>query len=174
MRFAAKHCDQLVVAGNTIEKVAQVDERLAPLLVERDRVGAVAATPFTITIVRENEGEAEEEYERLQKSLNVEAAIELAADILGGIESLKALYGDTGFEEAARAWGSGQGILKLLGTADQVTEQLIELKQRTSTSNVLINFPLWNPQEVRSFRVVLEQLRDAHLWSRPEERAFSW
>jgi FMNH2-dependent dimethyl sulfone monooxygenase len=174
MAFAAAHCDQLVVAGNSIEKIQTVDERLATVLRDSGRTAPLSTTPFTITIVREGEGEADEEYERLTKSLNTEATMELAADILGDIESIKSMFAGQGAAEAARAWGSGQGILKLFGTSEQVAEQLIALKAETSTTNVLINFPLWNPGEVQGFRTVLDHLRDAGVWVPPSERNYSW
>ncbi len=176
MAFAAQHCDQLVVAGNSVEKIQAVDSRLEQVLVDSapHRTSPLSTTPFTITIVRENEGEAEEEYERLTRSLNVDATMELAADILGDIESIKSMFAGQGAAEAARAWGSGQGILKLFGTSEQVAQQLIDLKAETSTSTVLINFPLWNPEEVTGFRGVLNHLRDAGVWVPPSERNYSW
>lgn len=174
MAFAAEHCDQLVVAGNTIDKIQSVDRRLDDLLGAAPTRREVTTAPFAIVIVREGEGEAEAEYERLTETLNVEATQELAADILGGIESIKEAFAGQDPREAAKAWGSGRGILKLLGTAEQVTEQLVELKKETATQNLLVNFPLWNPGEVRSFRSVLDHCRDAGIWLPPSERSFSW
>ncbi|MBM9467775.1 LLM class flavin-dependent oxidoreductase [Nakamurella leprariae] len=174
LAFAAEHCDQLVVAGNTVEKIQSVDDRLDKILAAQGRAGEVTTAPFTITIVREGQGQAEEEYERLVQSLDVEATMELAADILGGVESIRSLFTEQGHAEAARAWGSGQGILKLFGTAEQVAQQLVTLKAETTTANVLINFPLWNPQEVLGFRSVLDHLRDAGVWVPPAERSYSW
>ncbi|MGV9868148.1 LLM class flavin-dependent oxidoreductase [Rhodococcus koreensis] len=171
--FAARNCDQLVVAGNTGEKIQAAGERLETALAAEGRVGEVGTAPFTITIVREGDGEAEEEYERLAGSLNLEATTELAADILGGVESIRSIIAEQG-PEAARAWGSGRGILKLMGTSEQVAEQLIRLKAETTTSNVLVNFPLWNPDEVRGFGKVLDHLREAGVWTPPSTRDFSW
>ncbi|GAA4840420.1 LLM class flavin-dependent oxidoreductase [Actinomycetospora corticicola] len=174
MAFAAEHCDQLVVAGNTVEKIQAVDRRLEDLLEARTPARSVSTAPFSIVIVREGDGEAEEEYERLTETLNVEATKELAADILGGVESIRNAFAGQDPQEAAKAWGSGRGILKFLGTAEQVTEQLVELKKETSTQNLLVNFPLWNPGEVRSFRSVLDHCRDAGIWLPPSERSHSW
>ncbi|WP_236787617.1 LLM class flavin-dependent oxidoreductase [Amycolatopsis sp. GM8] len=172
MAFAANHCDQLVVAGNTVEKIRAVDDRLENLLAASGRT--VTTAPFAIAIVRDGEGEAEEEYERLTRTLNVHATMELAADILGGVESIKEALAGEEPQEAAKAWGSGRGILKLFGDAEQVAGQLVELKKQTSTANILINFPLWNPGEVRRFRSVLDHCRDAGIWVPPSERSFSW
>lgn len=174
MRFAAEYCDQLVVAGNSIEKVQQTGQRVEDVLSQTDRDSPLGTTPFTIVIVRDGEGEAEETYERLVRSLNEEATVELAADVLGGIDSVRALFAEQGRAAAARAWGSGQGILKLLGTSKQVAQQLIDLKANTSTTNVLLNFPLWNPLEIKSFAPVMDHLREAGIWSPPSERDYSW
>jgi FMNH2-dependent dimethyl sulfone monooxygenase len=164
----------LVVAGNSVEKVHETEQRAVPISEAVGRTEPLGVSPFAIAIVRENEGEAEEEYERLCQSLNYDATVELTADILGDIQSIEALFEGMTRDEAARAWGSGRGILKFLGTADQVAEQLIEMKRRTATSNLLINFPLWNPREVLDFRGVLNRLHDAGVWSPPETRGYSW
>ncbi|YCN57657.1 LLM class flavin-dependent oxidoreductase [Rhodococcus erythropolis] len=174
MNFAAQHCDQLVIAGNTTEKIRDTNLKLNKVLSEQGRMETLGTTPFAIAVVRENEGEAEEEYARLVESLNHEATIELAADIMGGIESVRAMFEKQGPDLAARAWGSGEGILKLMGTAEQVAQQLIDLKSRTTIANALINFPLWSPAEVRNFAPVLDHLREAGVWSPPSTRDHSW
>lgn len=174
MAFAAEHCDMLVVAGNSIEKVKETEQRVVPIAEAVGRVEPLGVSPFAIVIVRENEGEAEEEYERLCGTLNYDATVELTADILGDIKSIEELFEGMSREEAARAWGSGRGILKFLGTADQVAEQLVALKRETDTTNLLVNFPLWNPREVLDFRGVLNRLHDAGVWSPPEDRDHSW
>ena len=48
------------------------------------------------------------------------------------------------------------------------------MKRNTGATNVLINFPLWSPEELRGFRPVLELLREAGVWSPPETRDHSW
>ena len=174
MAFAAECSDQLVVAGNTIDKIRAVDDRLDALLEARVPHRTVTTAPFAIVIVRDGDGEAAEEYERLTESLNVESTMELAADILGGVESIKQAFAGQDPKEAAKAWGSGRGILKLLGTADQVTEQLVALKRGTSTQNLLVNFPLWSPAEVRSFGAILDRCREAGIWLPPSKRDYSW
>jgi len=174
MAFAAQHCDMLVVAGNSIEKVRETEQRVAPIAESVGRAEPLGVSPFSIVIVRDNEGEAEEEYERLCGSLNYDATVELTADILGDIKSIEDLFKGMTREEAARSWGSGRGILKFLGTADQVAEQLLALKRETQTTNLLVNFPLWSPREVLDFRPVLNRLQDAGVWSPPEDRDYSW
>ena len=174
MTFAAQHCDLLVVAGNDVAKVRQTEEKAEVIAETIGRPSPLGVSPFAIAIVRDNEGEAEEEYERLCQTLNYDATAELTADILGDIKSIESLFDGMTRNEAARAWGSGRGILKFLGTADQVAEQLIELKRDTVTSTILLNFPLWSPREVLDFRPVLDRLRDAGVWSPPETRDYSW
>jgi FMNH2-dependent dimethyl sulfone monooxygenase len=174
MTFAAQHCDMLVVAGNEVAKVRETEQKAESIAQSIGRTNPLAVSPFAIAIVRENEGEAEEEYERLCRSLNYEATVELTADILGDIKSIEALFEGMTREQAAHAWGSGRGILKFMGTADQVAEQLIAMKRETATTNILINFPLWSPREVLDFRPVLDRLREAGIWSPPEVRDYSW
>jgi dimethylsulfone monooxygenase len=174
VRFASTYADLLVAAGNTVEKLQEVDARLDGLLQQNGRVGQVATSPFTITIVRDGDGEAEEEYERLTRSVNYEATYELTADIMPGVESVRALFANMTHEEAGLAWGAGRGILKFLGTTEQVAQQILDLKSQTQISNVLVNFPLWNVPEVLSFRKVLDLLREAGVWTPPAERDYAW
>jgi FMNH2-dependent dimethyl sulfone monooxygenase len=61
-----------------------------------------------------------------------------------------------------------------MGTAEQVAQQIIDLKRDTLTTNILVNFPLWNVPEVLSFRKVLDLLREAGLWTPPSEREYAW
>jgi len=172
--FASRYCDMLVVAGNTTEKIQETDARLTTLLEANGRSGQVGTSPFTIAIVRDGEGEAEEEYERLTRSVNYDATYELTADIMPGVESVRALFAGMTHEEAGLAWGAGRGILKFMGTAEQVAQQIIDLKRDTLTTNILVNFPLWNVPEVLSFRKVLDLLREAGLWTPPSEREYAW
>lgn len=171
-QFAAEHCDQLVTLANTEELVRVVDDRLAALTSENKR--QVGTCPFSLALIREGEGEAEEEFANLLKSLNVDATREISADVLGSIESSRSMYEAMGAEEATIAFGGAGSVLKLIGTPEKVAENLISLKENTASSNVLINFPLWSPDELRTFSAVLPYLREAGIWSPPDQRDFSW
>jgi FMNH2-dependent dimethyl sulfone monooxygenase len=170
--FAAEWCDALVTLARTEEDVRTLDDRLQGLL----RVTGRSATswPFAICIVREGAGEAREEYEYLLRSLNAEAAWEIAADILGSIETAQAMFDRLGRDEAVRAIGSGSAQLQLIGTPDEVAQQLISLKQNTGAGGVLINFPLWSPRELQGFAGVLRRLEDAGVRTPPASRDYSW
>ena len=172
--FAADYCDLLVIAGDTAEKIQTTTGKLRSLLDDKNAGRQVGTSPFAIVIVRDGDGEAEEEYERLTKSVNYEATAELTADILPGVASVKSLFAGMTHEEAGLAWGSGRGILKFMGNAEQVAAQLVEMKQKTSASNLLVNFPLWNVGEVLGFRTVLNHLREAGIWTPPAERGYAW
>lgn len=169
--FAAKYCDQLVTLGTGEDQLRRLDAQLAELT-GGERY--VAPTPFSMAIVRDGDGEAEEIYDRLLQSLNKEATFEIASDVLGGIHTAKEMYEQMGEQEAMMAFGSGKGVLQLIGTPEQVAETLISAKRSTGATNVLINFPLWSPEELRGFRPVLELLREAGVWSPPETRGYSW
>ena len=134
----------------------------------------MAVTPFAIALVREGDGEAEEEYAHLLESLNPEAAREIAGDILGSIETAWAMFDKLGEDKAVRALGSGEAMLQLVGTPEQVAERLIRLTRDSGTRNILINFPLWSPAELRGFSAVLDLLAEAGVWSRPEPNSLPW
>jgi FMNH2-dependent dimethyl sulfone monooxygenase len=106
--------------------------------------------------------------------LNAEAAWEIAADILGSIETAQAMFDRLGRDEAVRAIGSGSAQLQLIGTPDEVAQQLISLKQNTGAGGVLINFPLWSPRELHGFAGVLRRLEDAGVRTPPASRDYSW
>ncbi|MGY3555003.1 LLM class flavin-dependent oxidoreductase [Williamsia sp. R60] len=170
--FASQYCDQLVAMGNTPELVAQIGERLTGLSSQTQR--SVGLCPFSMALIRDGNGEAEEVFDGLLKSLNVEATAEIAADVLGSIESSRAMYEKMGPEEATKAFGGAGSMLKFIGTPESVAEQLISLKSTTGATNLLINFPLWSPDELKSFSPVLDILREAGIWSPPEQRNHSW
>jgi FMNH2-dependent dimethyl sulfone monooxygenase len=171
VEFAARYCDQLVTLAIQEEKLQALDAQLAELTGGRR---TVAPTPFSMAIIREGDGEAEEEHARLLESLNRAATFEIAGDVLGSIETARAMFDKMGEEQAALAFGSGGSVLQLIGTPEQVAEKLLSVKRNTGSTNVLINFPLWSDDELRSFRPVLEILREAGVWSPPSERDFSW
>lgn len=134
----------------------------------------MSTCPFSLALVREGEGQAEEEFAGLLETLNVQATQEISADVLGSIESSRSMYEAMGEEEATVAFGGGGSMLKLIGTPEQVAERLISLKANTAATNLLVNFPLWSPAELRSFAPVLPLLREAGIWSPPAERDYSW
>ena len=171
-QFAADWCDGLVTIAKDGAGLREVDNRLQALTAVNHR--DVGTWPFCIALVRDGEGEAEEEFARLQDSLNVDAARELAADVLGSVQTAQKMFEDMGTEQAVRAFGSGGAMIQLVGTPEQVATKLIDLKHNANASSVLINFPLWSPEELRGFGRVLPYLREAGVWSPPQDRDWSW
>jgi FMNH2-dependent dimethyl sulfone monooxygenase len=171
-QFAADWCDALVTLAKDDDGLRAVDNRLRALTAVNHRT--VGTWPFCVTLIRDGEGQAEEEFEQLLESLNAEAARELAADILGSIQTAAAMFEKMGEEQAIRAFGSGGAEVQLIGTPEQVAAKLISLKQNANASGALLNFPLWSPQEIRGFAHVLPYLREAGIWTPPRERGWSW
>lgn len=158
--------------GNTTDLVAETGQRLQALAGDAGR--PVGLCPFSMALIREGDGEAEELFAQLLTTLNVEATAEIAADVLGSIESSRAMYEKMGAEEATKAFGGAGSMLKFIGTPDKVAAELIAMKRETGATNLLINFPLWSPEELKSFSPVLEILREEGLWSPPQDRDYSW
>lgn len=172
MGFASQYCDELIMLARTEAEVNTVSDKFSLMTAQTQR--HVGVSPFGLAIVREGEGEAEEVYNNLLESLNPEATMEIAGDILGSIESAKELFAGVDADKVTRQFGGGGHVMQLLGTSEQVAEKLISLKKNTDASTLLINFPLWSPEELRSFQPVLKHLRDAGVWSPPETRDYSW
>ena len=170
--FAADWCDALVTLGKTNEDMLATKGRLEEHIARNGR--HVGTWPFSIVLIRDGDGEAEEEFEHLLESLNPEAAEELAADILGSIQTAEAMFEKMGREQAVREFGSGGAEIKLIGTPEQVAERIISLKRDAGANGVLLNFPLWSPEEISSFSKVFPILREAGVWIPPEERDWSW
>ncbi len=174
LNYAAKHADLLVLAGNTDQIFLDAKSELDRLGKEHGRTDKVGISPWAVSIIRDNEGEAEEEYERLASTVNEAAAIELAADILGNIDSVKKMFDKMGKDEAIRLLGAATVNIHLMGTPDQVAEKIIALKGSSEMDSLLISFPLWSPQELARFTPVLQRLQDAGIWTPPEKRNYSW
>jgi FMNH2-dependent dimethyl sulfone monooxygenase len=170
--FASQYCDQLVAMVNTPELLSQTGARLGEFAEQAGR--SVDLCPFSMAIVREGDGEAEEVFEGLLTTLNVDATAEIAADVLGSIESSRAMYEKMGPDEATRAFGGAGSMLKFIGTPEKVAAELISLKSTTGAANLLVNFPLWSPEELKSFSPVLDILREEGIWSPPSDRDYSW
>jgi dimethylsulfone monooxygenase len=171
-QFAADWCDALVTLAKDDDGLRAVDDRLRALTAVNKRT--VGTWPFCVTLIRDGDGQAEEEFGQLLESLNAQAARELAADILGSIQTATAMFEKMGEEQAIRAFGSGGAEVQLIGTPEQVAAKLISLKQNADASGVLLNFPLWSPAELRGFARVLSYLREAGIWTPPQERGWSW
>lgn len=169
MQFAADWCDALVTIAKDDDGLRAQGDRLNALTAGNGR--DVGTWPFCVTLIRDGEGEAEEEFDTLLKSLNVEASRELAADILGSVQTAQKMFEDLGPEQAVLAVASGLNTIKLVGTPEQVAAKLISLKTNAAASGVLLNFPLWSPQEIRGFSRVLPYLREAGIWAPAAELA---
>lgn len=170
--FAADYCDELVTLAKDDDALRGVGDRLTGLTAANGR--DVSVTPFAIALVRDGEGEAEEEYARLIESLNHEAAWEIAGDILGSIESARAMFDKLGEDKAVRALGSGEAMLQLVGTPAQVADRLVRVAGDVDVRNILINFPLWSPAELQGFRTVLDLLDEAGVRSHPQPGDRPW
>lgn len=170
--FAADWCDELVTLAKDDDALRAVESRLDGLTAANGR--DVSVTPFAIALVRDGDGEAEEEYSRLLESLNHDAAWEIAGDILGSIESARAMFDKLGEDKAVRALGSGEAMLQLVGTPEQVAERILRVTEQIDVRNVLVNFPLWSPAELRRFGKVLDLLADAGVWSHPQPGDHPW
>src|SRR5260370_42636575 len=138
-QFAADWCDALVTLAKDDDGLRAVDGRLRALTAANHR--DVGTWPFCVTLIRDGDGQAEEEFEQLLKSLNAVAARELAADILGSIQTAKAMFEEMGEEHAIRAFGSGGAVVQLIGTPEQGAARLISLRQRAKPSGLLVTLP---------------------------------
>lgn len=170
--FAARYADMLLTMAQNEERVREVDERIKALTASEGR--SVSTAAFCVSLVREGAGEAEEEWDRLTRSINMAATKELATDILGGVESMQGMFAEMGEDEATRAFGSAGSTIRLVGTAEEVAEKLISLKTNTDATGAFINFPLWSPAELQRFAPVLPHLVEAGVWQPPETRQHSW
>lgn len=174
MAFAAHHCDALMTSAPTIEHAAQTREKLNSLLADAGRSRDDMSLLVTgKCLIRDTQEEAEAEWARIEEAINIEVCVEQMQTMYSGDAAMPARLSDLGMQEKARRMGSGEWFNPLIGTAEYVANQIIALHQ-VGVGGVVLQFLLWSPDEVARFGSVLPFLEDAGVWTRPENRDWSW
>jgi len=173
--LSARYCDYQVILARAADDVIKAAQRLASLAGGYGRdPRAARVVPFALAMVRDGDGEAEEEYARCLATLDEESVLGIAGDIYGSVESAREMFNSVGQDEAMRRIGGGQAMLPLIGRPADVAETLITLHRETDAAAVLVEFVPWGPARVRDFAKVFDALREAGVWDPPAQHEWSW
>ena len=155
--FAVEHCDYLFAS---ITKPGDMEEIKVDLAAKAAALNK-AAPPvllFATLHIREEPGQARREWDEMQASLSPEAQKVWTSQLA------KATHGGK----------LERDYPVLLGTPEEVAQQVTELRAQTGISGFVFRMPLWAPEEAERLGHVLQALRRAGQWTPPETRDFSW
>lgn len=173
--FIAEHADYAFFAvTEDLDAVKQTVDDLSARAeaAGRDPLSVSAAGSIGIVLGRTHE-EAQEKYRAIVDSVDMEAARGWARGFLGGSQTYQKTFG-TDLDAAARKIGVAAGSTVLVGTAEEVAEQLIDIHRSTGLRGYMLLTLNWNPEEVALIGDVFPHLQRAGVWTPPAERGWSW
>ncbi|MEU4173126.1 LLM class flavin-dependent oxidoreductase [Streptomyces sp. NPDC026665] len=124
-------------------------------------------------VVGKSSAEATEKFEWIKDSLDMDAARGWARGFLAGSQTYQANF-DSELDEAARKIGIAAGSRVLVGSAEDIAEQLIEIHKVTGLRGFMLVNLLWAPSEVAQLAGVFPILERAGVWESPASRGWSW
>jgi alkanesulfonate monooxygenase SsuD/methylene tetrahydromethanopterin reductase-like flavin-dependent oxidoreductase (luciferase family) len=125
-------------------------------------------------IVGDSRAEAEDTYAWVQDNLDLPAARGWARGFFGGSQTYQKNFSDQEFDAAARKIGIAAGSRMLVGTGEDVAEQLIEIHRATGLRGFMLITMFWAPEEIARLGAIFPYLEKAGVWTRPEQREWSW
>lgn len=152
---------------------ATVDDLTARTVAAGRNPLAVSGAGSVGMIVGRTSAEAQEKRERIEASVDMDAARGWAKGFLGGSQTYQKTFG-TDLDAAARKIGIAAGSTVFSGTPAEIAEQLIEVRRATGLRGYMILTLDWNPEEVALLGGVLPHLERAGVWIPPEKRQWSW
>jgi dimethylsulfone monooxygenase len=150
--FSIRNCDYIFAPPERFEDVPQIKKDIA----ERSASLDVARVPEMLVLgdllIREAPGQAQEIYYNMSASVDPEA---------------KKIWSQT-----MAKFGTWNG--EILGTAREVAEQILSLREQYDLNGLLFRLMFWDASEVRYLRPMFDLLREAGVWVPPTERGHSW
>lgn len=156
--LAGAQCDYLFAGPSTFDDVGEITRDLARISAEAGR----AETPKTLVLadilIRDERARAEDDYEVLISSTDA-----------GAQKVVEAQYVRVAHH------GKRPGVIPaLVGTADDVAEQILAVHRQGDVTGLLIRLLLWNVDEAARLEPMFARLREAGAWRPPETRGYSW
>ena len=156
--FAVAHCDYLFAGPSDFEDgpgiVADVGEKAA-------RAGRAEPPKVLILadiFVRDEPGAARREYD----------------DLLGAVDEGSYRIMEKQFARVAHN-GKKPGVSPyVVGTVEEVVEQIVAICELGQAEGMLFRMPLWHLAEAERLKAVFARLSETSVWSPPESRKFSW
>lgn len=175
-QLIATECDYgFFTLVDDLDKVRGPVENIARLAVEAGRDPKEVNLIGTVAVVMgESRAAAEEHFAQLRDSIDMDAARAWASNFLGRSQTYRDTHGDAELDAAARSVGVASGAKVLLGTPDDVAEQILAIHRETGLRGYQITPLTWSEKEVLQYGEVFDVLERAGVWTPPHKRGFSW
>jgi alkanesulfonate monooxygenase SsuD/methylene tetrahydromethanopterin reductase-like flavin-dependent oxidoreductase (luciferase family) len=128
-------------------------------------------------IVRDTQDEADQVRHWIADNVDLPAARNFVAALMGGIESIREAFGDKDEAELLRMWGGavGEHEAYCCGPPEKIARSIIDLHREVGCQGLLLTFPLWHEDEIRRFgKQVMPLLAEAGVWTHPSRRGWNW
>jgi alkanesulfonate monooxygenase SsuD/methylene tetrahydromethanopterin reductase-like flavin-dependent oxidoreductase (luciferase family) len=173
--FIADACDYgFFTVVEDLDKVRGPVEGLAA------RAEARGRDPLTVNllgsigiVVGASRQEAQERFAHLRETLDMDAARGWARSFLDRSGTYQATHGGE-LDEAARSIGIAAGAAVLVGSVDDVADQLIEVHRATGLRGYQVCPLTWSVDELLLMGKAFQRVGDAGLWTSPEDRGWAW
>lgn len=174
--FAAKHADWIFLTGadgaEIKAKIAKVNETAREHGREQ---GSIRAMLHANIVVRDSDDEALALGESIRRQVDLDAAREFTAELMGGMETYRRVLGAHGEHDRLVRAGSRGGGQLLHGSPRTVVAEILRLREEYGCRGLAFSFPLWSPDEVRATMLkILPLLAEAGVWVSPYRRGWSW
>lgn len=154
-RFAVAHCDYLFASITAPSDIAEIRADIRRHAVDRPELPILL---FATMLVREEAGEAERLWDRVQESLHPEAQKVWSSQLA------KATHGG----KLTRDYPV------LLGTPAEVARQMMQLREETGIAGFVLRMPFWGREEATRTGAVLAHLQSYGAWCPPSSRQHCW
>ena len=150
--FSIRNCDYIFAPPERFEDVPEIKRDIA----DRSAALNLPRVPEMLVLgdllIREAPGQAQEVYYDMSASVDAEA---------------KKIWSQT-----MAKFGTWNG--EILGTAREVAEQILSLREKYGLNGLLFRLMFWDATEVQYLRPMFDLLREAGVWVPPAERGHSW
>lgn len=174
--FAARHADWIFLTGSDAPEITSKIAKVNAIARDNGRPNsAIRAMMHANLIVRDSDDEALSLGESIRRQVDLDAAREFAAELMGGMDTFhRMLSGQSERERLVRVGSRGGGQL-LHGSPRTVVSEIVRLHRKYGCRGLAFSFPVWSPDEVRrSLLSILPLLVEAGVWISPYERGWSW
>ncbi|MBY8885459.1 LLM class flavin-dependent oxidoreductase [Streptomyces sp. PTM05] len=150
-----------------VEGLAERTERHGRSPLEVNMAGA------TGIVLGRSDREAQEKYDWVRESLDMDCARDIATELMGGSETYKANY-EGEFDDVARTLGIACGSKVLVGSPSTVAEQILDMHRETGIRGFMFLPSLYAAQDIELIGQVFPYLEKADVWTPPADRGWSW
>lgn len=173
--FVADVCDYgFFTVVDDLGKVREPVERLTVRAEARGRDPLSVNLLGNISmVVAPTRREAQDRFDHLRETLDMDAARGWARSFLGRSETYRSTHGGQ-LDEAARSIGVAAGASVLVGTVDEVAEQFIHVHRATGLRGYQVCPLTWSVDELLQMGEVFQRVGDAGLWTAPADRGWAW